>query len=49
MVEDILLTQNLAPLCSAIGMLENGDPLAGTERNEVSAKNSGMMESRVLA
>ena len=29
--------------------METGDPLAGTERNEVSAKNSGMMESWVLA
>jgi hypothetical protein len=43
------IDKNLAPLCSAIGMLETGDPLAGTERNEVSAKNSGMMESWVLA
>ena len=25
------------------GMLETGDPLAGTERNEVSAKNNGIL------
>jgi hypothetical protein len=28
----------------SIGMLETGDPLAGTERNEVSAKNTGILE-----
>ncbi len=27
-------------------MLETGDPLAGTERNEVSAKNNGIFGSQ---
>jgi hypothetical protein len=28
--------------------METGDPLAGTERNEVSAKNNGFFENRTI-
>jgi len=31
-------------LGSAIRIMETGNPLAGTERNEVSAKNNGVLE-----